>query len=379
MKKIALSIITILFGLSTISHAKSPYFNIEDHSLKRFSISAGWLHASPQGSPNPVKMSTHAKGTNYKNQSLRTSTIPNYIARTPEGNAARTRYDSLLTAINEPYSFLTIPNNTFTPNLSGITQINSLENWSNPKSGFKAQDLDALGIMMNYHISDNISIGLKLNSPSNLKLNGVGKLNAPIQGFTLLQGRTQGENSATDNNAVNAVRAIPLDGRIPITNLEQSKTAASMRAWLPAIEVQYQFGQAGITAFRPYIGVGVMYAHFSHMKLDKGIEKDLINTGHFVQNLLDQNAGAALEGRKSSADPKVKIQTKNAFAPILTIGATYDFDSNWFAVASVSYAKLHTTAEILIRDNNTYKTLGRAKSKINIDPFMTYVGVGYRF
>ncbi|ALH95631.1 OmpW/AlkL family protein [Acinetobacter equi] len=380
MKKLIVPITSLMLGLPTLSYADSNYFSVEDDNFKRFSISAGWLHGSPHGKPNPVQMSTAATGTNYKNNNIKTNTIPNYIAKTKEGDVARQRYKKLIDETKQPNAFYTFPNNVLTSDISGITQINSLENWTNPNSGFKAKDFDALGVMLNYHLTENISVALRLNSPSQVKLEGVGQINMPIEGFSLLQGKSKNpRNAFFVNSDINAVRSMPLNGRIPVSNLEKHQTAANMRAWLPAIEMQYQFGKAGVNKFRPYVGAGIMLSHFSGVKLDKGVEKDFIKVGHVVKNLMDQKAGAALEGATSSADPRVSMDTNSKLAPMLTLGATYDFDQNWFAVASVSYAKFNNTAEITIRDEKTFKVLGTAKTKIKMDPFMTYVGVGYRF
>jgi outer membrane protein len=50
----------------------------------------------------------------------------------------------------------------------------------------------------------------------------------------------------------------------------------------PAIEAQYQFGKSGVNKFRPYLGVGLMYAHFNDIKLNE-IRSDLISAGHMIQ------------------------------------------------------------------------------------------------
>lgn len=46
---------SLLFSQSAF--AEFDYFKI-DGSFKRFSVSAGWLHAAPQGNPNPLQNST---------------------------------------------------------------------------------------------------------------------------------------------------------------------------------------------------------------------------------------------------------------------------------------------------------------------------------
>ncbi|EPO8722553.1 OmpW/AlkL family protein, partial [Acinetobacter baumannii] len=172
---------------------------------------------------------------------------------------------------------------------------------------------------------------------------------------------------------------IPLKQDIHITDLSQGGKAATARAWLPAVELHYQFGKTGVNKFRPYIGAGVMYAYFNDLKMNSGIEADLIQAGHMIQNIHDNKAGAALDRKTSSANPIVKLEATDTFAPIVTVGATYDFNPNLFAVGSVSYSKMNSEAKIYVTDQNTGKELIQANSKIDIDPLITYLGVGYRF
>jgi hypothetical protein len=58
---------SVLFALPTFTFADSPYFSLKDgDGFKRFSVSAGWLHAMPQGS-NPININTSvAEGTKSK-------------------------------------------------------------------------------------------------------------------------------------------------------------------------------------------------------------------------------------------------------------------------------------------------------------------------
>lgn len=122
-----------------------------------------------------------------------------------------------------------------------------------------------------------------------------------------------------------------------------------------------------------------MYAHFTDIKINDGVKADLIAAGHMIQNIYDDKAGAALEGKVSSGKIHVKTDADDAFAPMVTAGFTYDFKENWFATASVSYAKMDNIATITVINENTNKELISAKTKIEIDPLITYVGVGYRF
>jgi outer membrane protein W len=377
MKKSLLCIATTIAVCPSISQADSPYFSFKDgDGFKRFSVSAGWLHAMPQGSANPVKVNTAAKKGTYKVGDVQLDTVNEAIAKTPEGDNAKEKLNSVA-QIGETFGL--IKNGILTSDMSGSAEINSLESWNNPGTGLEADDVDTLGLMFNYHFTDNWSLEFKAGIPPTVDIKGKGAINAPLSAISTPKGEIDGILGGIANPMIDGIGDIPLDKLIPITNLEQSKTASSARAWLPAAEIHYQFGKSGVNKFRPYVGVGVMYAYFDQVKLDKGIEKDLIAAGHMIQNVIDDKAGASLEGKESSANPRVKVKATDTFAPIATVGATYDFNENWFAVGSVSYAKMNNEAQITVVDKNTGKQLIKSTSKIDMDPIITYLGVGYRF
>jgi outer membrane protein W len=372
MKKSFACLLTGLCALPTITFADSPYFSLKDgDGFKRFSVSAGWLHAMPQGKGNPININTGvAEGTKSKVGSVTADSVLNAIDRsTKEG---QTKHDTLATLLKTPIisSLISEKKDGVTylkSNISGEATINGLSNWQAQGTGLEAGDVDTLGIMANYHFTDNISLEVKAGIPPKVDIKGKGQIYAPLSGVD----KPSGLGSVLGD--------IPLKKDIFITNLSQSKKAASATAWLPAAEIHYQFGKTGVNKFRPYVGVGVMYAHFTHLKLDDNVSNDLVAAGHMIQNVLDNKAGAALDGKTSSANPKIKVEADDAWAPMATLGATYDFNPNWFAVGSVTYAPMSSDAKITISDSNTGKELIRANTKIDIDPLITYVGVGYRF
>lgn len=372
MKKSFACLITGVCALPTLAFADSPYFSLKDgDGFKRFSVSAGWLHAMPQGNGNPININTGVvEGTKSKVGSVTADSVLNAIDRsTKEG---QTKHDTLSTLLKTPIISSVISEEKdgvtyLKSNISGEATINGLSNWQAQGTGLEAGDVDTLGIMANYHFTDNLSLEVKAGIPPKVDIKGKGQIYAPLSGVD----KPSGLGSVLGD--------IPLKKDIPITDLSQSKKAASATAWLPAAEIHYQFGKTGINKFRPYIGVGVMYAHFTHLKLDDNVSNDLVAAGHMIQNVLDNKAGAALDGKTSSANPKIKIEADDAWAPMATLGATYDFTPNWFAVGSVTYAPMSSDAKITISDSNTGKELIKANTKIDIDPLITYVGVGYRF
>ncbi|WP_227523181.1 OmpW/AlkL family protein [Psychrobacter sp. Sarcosine-3u-12] len=250
---------------------------------------------------------------------------------------------------------------------SGTVNVNGLESWTSAGTGLESDDVDTAGLLFNYYFDDNWSVEFKAGIPPKVDIMGKGQVFAP---FT-------GEVNASGIGSVLPEFAIKKD--IPITDLEQGNGVASTaRAWLPAAGIQYQFGQSGVNKFRPYVVAGVMYAYFNDIDLNDGIRQDLERAGDQIQNIKDGKAGAALENVKSSSAMKVDVEADSAFAPILTLGATYDFNDRWFGVGSLSYAKLDSDTTITVK-NEAGEKLIRAKSNLDIDPYITYLGVGYRF
>lgn len=351
MKKRMLCIaIGIAATLPTMSFAESPYFSLKDgDGFKRFSLSAGWLHAMPQGSANPININTTvAEGTQSK--------VGDVSKQAVLDAAVKDSNPIVYGAIN------LWPTDTVSGLATGTATIKGLSNWQSQGTGLEADNVDTVGIMANYHFTDNLSLEIKAGIPPKVDIKGKGDIYAPLSG-----------------SASTILGDIDLKQDLHITDLTQGGKAATARAWLPAVELHYQFGKSGVNKFRPYVGAGVMYAYFNDLKMNSGIESDLVKAGHMIQNIHDGKAGAALDGKTSSTDPIVKLEATDTFAPIVTVGATYDFNPNWFAVGSVSYSKMNNEAKIYVTDRNTGKELIQANTKIDIDPLITYLGVGYRF
>ncbi|EMK0757792.1 OmpW family protein [Acinetobacter baumannii] len=373
MKKSLFCMTAALFALPTVTSAASPYFSLKDgDGFKRFSVSAGWLHAMPQGSGNPVNINTSvAEGTKSKVGDV---TVDSVLGAIDQSTAdGKRKHDTLKTLTDNPLTSLLITHKGedgktyLNSNIAGEATINGLSNWEAQGTGLEADNVDTVGIMANYHFSDNLSLEIKAGIPPKVDIKGKGNIYAPLSGID----KPGGIGTILGD--------IPLKQDIFITDLTQGSKAASARAWLPAVELHYQFGKSGVNKFRPYVGAGVMYAYFNELEMNSGIESDLIKAGHMIQNIHDGKAGAALDGKTSSAKPIVKLEATDTFAPIVTLGATYDFSPNWFAVGSVSYSKMNSEAKIYVTDQNTGKELIKANTKIDIDPLITYLGVGYRF
>lgn len=356
MKKLFVCSVLISSAISTASYAESGYFSLSDEGFKRFSLSVGALHVMPQGKAQPFNVKT-AIHENYESKvgDIKASTV---IANLDPNRTPNYLVEGIVKLIS-----------AFKGNVSGAISgnsfVNGLSEWDNPGTGLEAQDVTTLGIMSSYHFTDNFSIEVKAGIPPKVDIKGVGQIKAPF--------------SATASPLGGIAGNLELKNNIHITNLEQSSKAAEARAWTPAFELQYRFGETGVNKFRPYLGLGVMYAYFNELEMDSGIEKDLQAAGHMIQNIINQNAGASLDLKDSNGKMKVNLEATDVFAPIATVGFTYDFTETLYAVASITYAHLKNETKITVVNENTGQELINSKADIEINPILAYAGFGLRF
>lgn len=356
MKKFLVPTLFASSFLSSLSYAESGYFSLSDEGFKRFSISVGALHVMPQGKAQPFNVKT-VINDNYESKvgDINASTVIDNLDPDRKPNYLVEGIVKLISAFQGNVSGA----------ISGKSYINGLAEWDNPNTGLEADKVTTVGIMSSYHFTDNLSVEIKGGIPPKVDIKGIGNIKAPFSATAAPLGGIAGN--------------LDLKNNIHITNLEQSSKAAEARAWTPAFELQYRFGETGINKFRPYVGVGLMYAYFNELKMDPGIEKDLVAAGHMIQNIINQNAGAALDKKDTNGKMKVNLEATDVFAPIATVGFTYDFNDTWYAVASISYAHLQNETKITVVNENTGQELINSKADIEINPILGYAGVGMRF
>ncbi len=357
------TIMVCMAGLATLpllAHAESPYFSLQDgDGFKRFSVSVGALHVMPQGKAQPFQVNTAVKnGEVASNGAIQVDTVLNNLNSNvdQEGLAAALKFLGFFTG------------GELDSGLSGSSRIQGLEEWNNPGTGLEADDVTTLGILSNYFFTDHVSLEMKAGIPPKVDLQGKGKIYAPFAAIATPQ------IGSLPLEFLN----IDLQNDIFITDLEAHGPAASARAWTPAFELQYHFGKTGVNKFRPYVGLGVMYAYFNELEINPRTEQDLIAAGHMIANIKEGNAGASLEGKPSNANPTVDLEASDAFAPVATVGFTYDFNDTWFAVGSVSYAHLKNDTTITVTDANLGELI-RSKADIEVNPILAYAGFGMRF
>lgn len=307
----------------------------------------------PQGKIVPPEIKTSVKeGMIGKNGDITISTVYENLDPSKE---AENRGMVLLLNVLDPIG--TLP--SF---LSGSTTVSGLESWTMNGAGMLADDVTTLGMMINYHYNDNISFESKASIPPKISIKGKGMITAPMTAV-----------------ADSAVGKLYLKNDLKITNLEgHGDSVAEARAWTPMWEVQYHFGKSGVNKFRPYVGLGLVVAYFNQLKLNPSLESDLIQAGHMIANMKNGKGGDALAGKKSSANPVVNLKSKISFAPIATVGFTYDMNENWFAVASVSYSHLTGKTSIAVSDEKLGYLFG-SDTELEVNPIIAYAGVGYRF
>jgi len=201
-----------------------------------------------------------------------------------------------------------------------------------PDAGFELKDSDTAEFKFDYLVNDNVSLGLILGVPPTFDIKGKGQL---------------------------------LGGALPIDKFSK---VGDVKVYSPVITGKYTFGTVE-SKFRPYVGAGFMYAHFSNFKLDSSISSYLTSPTFITITHNTLKDGASIRN--------VKID--DAVAPVAFVGADYNITKNWFATASVSYVHLSTHAKLDVVNNTTGATLLTGRSKIEINPIVTYLGVGYRF
>ncbi len=257
MQKTLLTIATSsLMCLPVIAQADSPLFSMHDgDGFKRFSVSVGALHVMPQGKAQPIRVNTAVKdGEVAEVGDISIEAVKSNLDPNMDSNSTTTIIN-LLDGLNV---------DTLPASLSGSAEIYGLEQWDNPNTGLEAEDVTTLGIMSNYFFTDNISFEMKAGVPPKVDINGKGKIYAPFSA------------KATPELLGLPLESIDMKNDILITDLEAYGPVASARAWTPAFEFQYHFGKTGVNKFRPYVGLGLMYAYFNELELNDQTEKDLL-------------------------------------------------------------------------------------------------------
>ena len=180
----------------------------------------------------------------------------------------------------------------------------------------------------------------------------------PNTGATIDSANTLGlsfDHFFTDNFSAEFVLGVPPKHDVSgDRGYEKYGKLGEVRQWSPAVVFKWHFFDAK-TRFRPYVGIGVNYTWF---------RGETVTNQTFVQN--EFGPGSRMT---ASATP--------SWNPVFNLGASYAITDNWFVGVSVSYVPMSTRG-------NFETTLGngavvRSHTKIDINPVVTYLNVGYRF
>lgn len=163
----------------------------------------------------------------------------------------------------------------------------------------------------------------------------------------------------TDNFALTLDAGVP-----PKFNLKGEGTLApyghlgSAKQWSPAVLAKWYFGEAE-DKWRPFVGLGVTHVWYTSVKLSPSL-----------QTLV--TAPFSGPGGSASAD------LSSSWAPVANIGVTYNLDKKWSIGFSLSYIPLDTDAVITGR-NAAGAVVSRHTTNLTLDPYVSFLSVGYKF
>ena len=184
-------------------------------------------------------------------------------------------------------------------------------------SGARVSDSDTLGLNLIYFIDSNWAVEGVFGVPPKFKLHGTG-------------------------------------------TLDRVGELGEARQWSPAILAKYYFNE-GTAAFRPFVGVGATYVWYSDVKLTSNLQGALAS--QFRQSPFSVNTTAKLDSK---------------FAPVINVGAAYQFDKHWGISFSVSYIPLKTKAK-LTTTSITGLPVANSEASIKLNPIVTSLVATYRF
>ena len=150
----------------------------------------------------------------------------------------------------------------------------------------------------------------------------------------------------TKNIAAELILTYPQKHDIDLDGLGK---IGSVKHLPPTLTLQYHFNPEG--TLRPYVGAGINYTRFSSVDLDANLA-------------IGGTTGLPLRIDRSS------------FGWALQVGADYKIADKWFLNVDLKYVTIDT--DIYVK-NNAVALQGQKVSKLDIDPLLFSVGIGYRF
>jgi outer membrane protein len=198
--------------------------------------------------------------------------------------------------------------------------------FTSPGTGGQIHNTFSAELAFTYFVTDNIALDLATGVPPKLKLYAQGT-------------------------------AAPFGPGGPTLDFGSLQPLATTRSWPPILFVKYFFGAAQ-SSLRPFVGIGVNYTWYSHTQLNPAFAA-----------ALTQVAGPGGQA-KASLSP--------SWNPAFNAGLSYNISKSWYATASLTYLPLKTNATVSAVAANGQAVLTN-KTHITANPWITFVGVGYRF
>ncbi|KAF3999809.1 OmpW/AlkL family protein [Glaciimonas immobilis] len=163
----------------------------------------------------------------------------------------------------------------------------------------------------------------------------------------------------TDNWVISADAGIPPKFKLDGEGILQGTHIGSAKQWSPAVLVKYYFGDKN-SQFRPFVGAGATYVWYSDIKLDPAFQQKL--------------SGVISRGRTGALTTSADLSS--SLAPVVSAGASYNFDAHWSVGFSVSYIPLKTKADL---KTSTPGGDVHSTTKLTLDPIVSFLSVGYKF
>jgi outer membrane protein len=201
-------------------------------------------------------------------------------------------------------------------------------------------DSDTVFFALIHFLTDHIAVSAGGGIPAHFKLSGHGVI------------RPTGPTGAVFN----------VDLGDPANN-----PLATVKQWTPALLAQYYFG-APDAELRPFVGIGASYTWFTQVNLNPNFEA-----------ASEQNFGNVLALANGKPTPThVTAYASSSFQPLFNLGVSQRLFGRWSVTASMTYAMLHTNADIKIKARDD-TVLSDSTTRININPLAMTVFINYNF
>lgn len=212
--------------------------------------------------------------------------------------------------------------------------------FKSPGTELHVSDSRTLALDFTHFFTNHISVTFAAGWPPEFKLWGVGTI------------EPNGSPSFPYNVALDEPEFNPL--------------VKSIKLWAPSLVAQYYFFPEA--RFRPFVGVGVIYARFADIQLDQEFRDYLVG-----------KVGPLLTLANNMRGEEVDVQTNapQDVEPIFTGGFLFRLYKNVDLHAAVSWTPLETEPELRLTADGT--TLLRSTTDLELNAMIAAVTIAYNF